>query len=109
MNGHNVICRAFTNEHPVISGGLQITGWTLHDGLTNIWKASAPGLQSRQLYINCVRATRAHKGSGLPGVSITPTGYTTSDTNMQHWANQDDSHCHSAGAADTGQLHRFAG
>jgi hypothetical protein len=89
-NGYNVIYKAYANERPIISGGRQITGWTLHDAGRNIWKANAAGLDTRQLYVNCVRAIRAHKGSGLPGASKTSTGYRTSDTGMQYWGNPTD-------------------
>jgi hypothetical protein len=90
-NGYNVIYQAYSGEHVVISGGRQITGWTLHAG--NIWKADAPGLETRQLYINCVRASRAHSGNltnSLPGAVKTAEGYTTTDTNMQNWGNKGD-------------------
>jgi len=89
-NGYNVVYRAYPGEYPVISGGRQIAGWTLHDAGKNIWKASSPGLDTRQLYVNCVRAIRARKGSGLPGAAKTATGYTTTDTSMQNWGNISD-------------------
>jgi hypothetical protein len=89
-NGHNIIYQAYSNEHPVISGGTRITGWTLHDASKNIWKASAPGLNTRQLYVDCVRAIRAHKGSGLLGAVKTDSGYTTTDTDISNWGNQSD-------------------
>lgn len=89
-NGYNVVYQAYPGEYPVISGGRKITGWTLHDAGKNIWKASAPGLETRQLYVDCVRAIRAHKGSGLSGVVRTATGFTTTDTNIQNWGNKSD-------------------
>jgi hypothetical protein len=76
-NGYNVIYQAYPGEHVVISGGRQITDWSLHDGGKNIWKAGAPGLETRQLYINCVRASRANSGNGtnsLPGAVKTAEG-----------------------------------
>jgi hypothetical protein len=90
-NGHNVIFSAYPGEYPVISGGKQVTGWTLHDAATNIWQATAvAGMGNRQLYVNCVRAVRAHKGSGLPGAVKTANGYTTTDSTMQNWGNKSD-------------------
>jgi len=41
-NGHSVTWTAYSGESPVISGGMRIDGWTLHDQGLNIWKASAP-------------------------------------------------------------------
>ncbi|MBN1676687.1 MAG: fibronectin type III domain-containing protein [Kiritimatiellae bacterium] len=90
QNGYNIIYEAYPGESPVISGGRQITGWSLHDSTQNIWKASAPGLETRQLYVDCVRATRAHSGSGVPGAVKTSYGYWTSDTTMQYWGNKSD-------------------
>lgn len=58
-NGHNVVWSAYDNEEVIISGGASITGWTKVEGDKNIWKASAKGLESRDLYVNGKRATRA--------------------------------------------------
>ncbi|MBN1673083.1 MAG: right-handed parallel beta-helix repeat-containing protein, partial [Kiritimatiellae bacterium] len=90
FNGFDVVYEAYADELPVISGGRRLTGWTLHDPSNNIWKASAPGLETRQLYVNCVRATRAHSGGSLPGGVKTSAGYTTTDMTMQTWGNQGD-------------------
>ena len=89
-NGHNVIYQAYPGEHVVISGGRQLTGWTLHDAGKNIWKARAPGLKTRQLYVDCRRAVRAHSGRGLPGVAKTDFGFTTTDADVQKWGNASD-------------------
>ena len=66
-NGHDIVYRAAEGEYPVVSGGRFIQGWSVHDKEKGIWKAAAPELKTRQLYVNCTRATRAHKGSGLAG------------------------------------------
>ncbi|BBH24245.1 hypothetical protein Back11_55900 [Paenibacillus baekrokdamisoli] len=90
-NGNNVIYKSYPGETPVISGGQTITGWTLHDAVNNIWKADvSPSLETRQLYVNGTRAVRARTSGGLPGAIVNSTGYTTSDTNMQNWANISD-------------------
>jgi hypothetical protein len=78
-------------EKPVISGGRTITGWTLHDSTRNIWKANVGSLQTRQLYVNYVRAFRARQSTGIPGtVTRTSTGYTTTSTLPQTWRNPAD-------------------
>ena len=89
-NGFAVIYRAVPGEYPLISGGRAITGWTLHDPAKRIWKASAPGLETRQLYVNRLRARRAHAGHELPGAKKTETGYTTTDATLQNLGNQSD-------------------
>jgi len=80
-NGNTVIYDAYDGQTPVLSGGQTITGWTQVDTTKNIWQATAPGLQTRQLYINGKRAIRARSTSGIPGtVTQTSTGYTTNAT-----------------------------
>ena len=56
---HPVVYRAYPGEHPVISGGQRITGWTLHDPAKNIYKASVGAHVFRQLYVDGKRAIRA--------------------------------------------------
>jgi hypothetical protein len=96
-NGHTVIYRALPDQHPVISGGLPVTGWRLVDRARSLWSAPAPaGLDStRQLYVDGVRAGRAR---GLPpaGLAIArnaagvATGYTDPSATMATWRNPAD-------------------
>ncbi len=66
-DGHTVHYRAVDGEHPVISGGMEVTGWTAvaNPGITlapgaQLWQASVgAGIDSRQLYIDGARAVRA--------------------------------------------------
>ncbi len=58
-NGHRVIYRAFPGERPVLTGARRITGWTLHNATSRIYKASVGTLEFRQLYIDGQRAIRA--------------------------------------------------
>lgn len=52
-NGHTVTWASAPGERAVLSGGDQVTGWTLHDPAENIWVADvAPGTESRQLYVD---------------------------------------------------------
>lgn len=65
-NGYQIIYRGAGKESTIISGGSNITGWTLHDAENNIYKASVPeGMDFRQLYVNGEKAIRAR--SGQPG------------------------------------------
>ena len=89
--GKVVAFSAYPGEHPLISGGRCITGWTIHDAAKNIWQASAQGLLTRQLFVNGVRAVRAASTNGLSGmVTKTATGYETTDLSMQSWRNPAD-------------------
>ena len=38
-DGHYVRYKAYDGEQPLITGGMGITGWTIHDESKNIWKA----------------------------------------------------------------------
>lgn len=53
----DTIWEAPHGEHPIISGGQRISGWSRDHG--NVWKASASIPSFHQLFINGRRATRA--------------------------------------------------
>jgi len=76
---------------PILSGAVQVTGWTRIDKERDIWKAPAPaGLtNSRQMYVNGVRAYRT-MGRAPIGLQMTPTGYTLLDPTMRRWKNVSD-------------------
>ncbi len=68
LNGFDVAYRAYPGATPVLSGGIEIGGWTEHGG--GIWKAYVPGdSEVRQLYVDGQRAVRAR-------TEIQPSGYT---------------------------------
>ncbi|MBW7453100.1 discoidin domain-containing protein, partial [Paenibacillus sepulcri] len=56
-NGHQVIYQAYPGEHPILSGGQEITGWESIGG--GVFKAPIGNLEFRQLYVNDNRAVRA--------------------------------------------------
>ena len=82
---------ASKGAHPIISGAVQVTGWKLADAKRNLWQAPAPSslVNSRQLYVNGVRAQRA-QGPVPVALQMTPTGYIASDATMSHWKNISD-------------------
>ena len=72
-DGHYVRYKAYEGEMPLITGGMGVTGWTIHDEKNNIWKAEGVDGRFRQLYVNGKKAVRAcfpnvvdadEKGSG---------------------------------------------
>lgn len=87
FNGHRVIWEAAAGAHPVISGGVRITGWHRVDIARNLWKAPVPAnFVTRQLYVDGVRAQRA--SGDLPVTLVqTRTGYTASSPVMASWRN----------------------
>ena len=89
--GHDVIYAAMDGQAPVISGGVQVTGWKLVDAGKNLWSAPAPaGLKNtRQLYVNGVRALRT-QGRLPVKLTETKTGYTADSPVMASWRNPGD-------------------
>src|SRR5881227_1474865 len=69
--GFAVTWAAASGARPVLSGGVPVTGWTRVDAAKNLWSAPVPaGLNTRQLYVNGNRATRA---TGSAPVTLTWT------------------------------------
>lgn len=91
-NGFDVIYTRDTGANPILSGGESVTGFTLYDAGKNIYKATvSAGLDTRQLYVDGVRATRA-RSAGNPGFPATSTGYTIPTSGfystMASWGNR---------------------
>ncbi len=62
-NGYQVIYKGEGREATVISGGVAVDGWELHDAEKGIYRASVPAdADFRQLYVNGERAIRARSG-----------------------------------------------
>ncbi|RKT86836.1 Right handed beta helix region [Saccharopolyspora antimicrobica] len=69
-------------EAAVISGGREISGWQVHDG---VWRAEVGDLDTRHLYADGRRAERAGI-DGIPGdARRTPTGYVTDSRAPLAW------------------------
>lgn len=58
-NGHYVRYRNYPGETPLVTGGMPIENWTLHDERNNIWAASDVEARFRQIYVNGKKAVRA--------------------------------------------------
>ena len=86
-NGYDVVYKAAPGAHPTISGGRRITRWTLFDRSRGIYRARAPGLNTRQLYVDGRRAVRAQSTLDPSGFTKTATGYSTTDAAMAGWRN----------------------
>jgi hypothetical protein len=89
-NGYDIVYAAAPGARPLISGGRRITGWTLFDRARGIYRARAPRLSTRQLYVNGRRAVRAQSTLNPPGFTKTATGYTTTNAAMARWRNLTD-------------------
>ncbi len=71
---------AYESEEVVISGGRVISGWSETSG--GIWVADAANLQSRDLFVNGVRATRARTDFAPTVVSFDKSTVTVSNEAM---------------------------
>ena len=89
-NGHDVVYEAAPGARPLISGGRRITGWKLFDRSRGIYRARAPKLRTRQLYVDGRRAPRAQSTVNPSGFTKTATGYRTTDAAMARWRNPGD-------------------
>jgi hypothetical protein len=87
--GHTVSWQGATNAHPLLSGGIPITGWTLGDAGKNIWKASAPSaFATRELYVAGKAATRARSSSiDRTDMSFTANGWTFTNSSLSYLNN----------------------
>ncbi|SEO76975.1 ricin-type beta-trefoil lectin domain protein [Actinacidiphila rubida] len=76
-NGHTVTWQASPGQSPVVSGGQQVTGWSLKDASSNVYVASVPaGVDSRQLYVDGASAPRAAVTISRSDVKVTSSGMT---------------------------------
>ncbi len=71
---HDVVYCAAPGAHPVISGAIQVTDWTVYDEERGIYRAYAGYHSSRQLYVNGRRAERAQTTPYPVGFLPSPTG-----------------------------------
>jgi hypothetical protein len=83
QNGHKVIIQNYPKEKPVISGGVIIDGWTVHDQSKNIYKADAGSLNFRQLYVNDEWTIRSRHPNVADG-EFTLSCYVESGTDKVH-------------------------
>ncbi|HLK89692.1 MAG TPA: right-handed parallel beta-helix repeat-containing protein [Polyangia bacterium] len=89
MNGHAITWQAASGAHPVLSGGIPITGWTVSDTAKNIWKAAAPKtFVTRQLYVDGKIATRARSSSiSRSSMTFTSSGWTFTSSSLGYLNN----------------------
>ncbi|MBO9489738.1 discoidin domain-containing protein [Endozoicomonas sp. G2_1] len=85
---YKVTYRAENPGQATVSGGSPVTGWSDVDN-DGIWQATVPaGMDSRQLYVNDQRATRARSVNGA-GWARNGSGYST-PAGVANWGNHSD-------------------
>ncbi|GAA1221047.1 hypothetical protein GCM10009665_09010 [Kitasatospora nipponensis] len=88
QNGNRVVWAGYPGEVPVLSGAERVTGFSLFDGAKNIYRAAVPaGTQSRQLFVNGVRAQRARGPLNPSGFTLSGSGFTTADPSYASFTN----------------------
>lgn len=95
QNGYRVIYKSCKNEKVNIHGGMPVNGWKLYDEVKNIWCATIPAeLDSRQLFVNGVRAQRARSiGNEKRWIVSDSVGHLTSDLSFLKWKNPSNVEC----------------
>lgn len=87
-NGHQVLYTAYSGEQPILSGALKVSGFALYNSSKNIYRASVPtGTQSRQLFVNGVRALRARGPLNPSGFTLSGSSFITSDSSYTSFTN----------------------
>jgi hypothetical protein len=90
-NGFDVIYQAAPGGNPILSGGLLLKNWTLFDKEKNIYRAQVPaGTQSRQLFVNGLRAERARGELRPKGWFKIDSGWGCLDQSIAKWRNPSD-------------------
>lgn len=90
-NGYKIIYKSQEGEKVVLSGGKSVTGWSVYDSEKGIYKAEFGGpIETRQLYVNGVRAVRAKSNTGLTNATYDANGHTTTDTFLASFKNISD-------------------
>jgi len=86
-----VSIRAYQGEKPVLTGARRVTGFTLSDPGKNIYVARVPrGTDTRQLFVDGVRAERARTELNAATFTATATGFTTADPSFTKLTNVGD-------------------
>lgn len=91
-NNYYVIYRHEGEGEAVLSGGLQINGFTVYDSELGIYAADVPeDFQTRQLWVNDVRATRARSEGTLVNASlVSGEGYLCGNTEFLSYKHPED-------------------
>lgn len=86
-SGYNVLWKAYPGERPMVSGGVPVSGWTLHDSGKNIWKATVgTSLITRGFAINGKKGIRARTQPDFP--SGYSAGSSSISTPISTWTNR---------------------
>jgi len=87
QNGHTISYAGAAGQATVMSGSVQVTGWTLQNQSSNIWVANVgTGVNTRQLYVNGAEAPRAAITVPRSDFTFTSTGLTINSSSLSYLA-----------------------
>ena len=87
QGNYHVLWQAAEGAHPLISGGIEVTGWTLFDKEKHIYVAQVPrGLDARQVWVNDVLADRAAIEIAPSDIELTAAGFTIKNPELSYLA-----------------------
>ncbi|GAA2153784.1 MULTISPECIES: RICIN domain-containing protein [Glycomyces] len=90
-NGHTVTWKAADGAHPVVTGAQAVTGWTLDDAATGVYRADVgTGFDTRQLYVDGRLAQRARTGIAAGDMTLNASGFTLNNGNFDYLASLPD-------------------
>ena len=91
-NGYHVVWQAVTGQIPVFSGAAQVTGFAQYNAALNIWRAPVTAAEAatggRQLFVMGQRAQLARSAGAPAGLTVTSTGFFTTDASYASFTNQ---------------------
>lgn len=92
-NGYNIVYTSYGDEPAMLSGGVHIDGFSIYDSDMNIYRAKVDkSVDTRQLFVNGVRAVRARSTGGLSNCTTDngEVGHTTTDTFLADFKHVED-------------------
>lgn len=92
-NGYNIIYTSYGDGKAMLMGGVHVKGFSLYDADLNMYRAKVDkGMDSRQLFVNGIRAVRARSTTGLSNCTIDngEVGHTTTDTFLADFKHVED-------------------
>jgi len=94
-NGHKIVYKSYKGENVIITGGVEVKKWRLFDKKKNIYLSRLPvGIDSRQLFVNGLRASRARSiGNEKRWIIADSIGHLTSDLSLLQWKNKKNIEC----------------
>ena len=83
-NGYNILYTSYGSGNAMLSGGeTKVLDWTLYDEEKNIYRANVGSINTRNMFVNGIRATRARSSGSLKGYQFNRNSeyqITTTDT-----------------------------